>query len=42
MRAVWAPVSPLALISLEYFLYELRTQSAAAPEINIPTTIKIM
>jgi hypothetical protein len=42
MRAVWAPVSPLALGCLEYFLYELLTQNAAAPEMTIPTTIKIM
>jgi hypothetical protein len=39
MRAVCAPVSPLALICLEYFEYELRTQSAAAPEMRAPTII---
>jgi len=32
-------VRPLALGCFEYLLYELRTQSAAAPEMRAPTII---
>jgi hypothetical protein len=42
MRAVCAPVRPLALLCLEYLAYELRTHSAAAPEIRAPTIMIIM
>jgi hypothetical protein len=42
MRAVCAPVRPLALIFFEYFEYELRTQSAATPDTAIPTIITSM
>jgi hypothetical protein len=39
IRAVWAPVRPLALLCFEYFEYELLTHRAAAPEMSMPTTI---
>jgi len=42
MRAVCAPVRPLALLCLEYLEYALRTHSAAAPEMRAPTIMTIM
>jgi hypothetical protein len=42
MRATRAPGSPLILICFEYFEYELLTQSAAIPEMAIPTIITSM
>jgi hypothetical protein len=42
MRATCAPASPLVLIFLEYFEYELLTQSAAIPEMATPTIITSM